>query len=454
MNLREDEPEDRDASPELPALPEQNLSFPTPPTEPTALPSSGSELSPLSRGTIGLLILATVGAGIATIVPMAFTLALKLDQIAPGREELLGYILGANALSSLLTSPLTGILSDRTRSRWGRRHPYTVGGIILGLAALPIMITASDVLTLTLGWIFVSLGFGTAMGSIGNFQADRLPPEQRGRVSGLTGLAAQVSPVLGILLAGLVADSIVWVFVLPTALGVLFMLSFVCFVHEKDSRGLTFSDPLSLGRIVRSYGFSPRQAPDFAWNWLGRFVFFFGLSLTTSFSTFFYAQRLDVAVSDVVGMLALTSSMSIVSAFIGSVGGGWLSDRTGRRRPFIALAVVLVGAGCSVSAFAWGVPLLLVGAFINSLGIAIFFAVNQAMTLDILPNRETEAGRYMAITMFSQKIPTALAPLIAPALLAIAVEAGEKNYTAIYLAAAAFAVVGGGIIALKVKGVK
>lgn len=411
-----------------------------------------SHLPRLGGATITLLIIATVGAGIATIVPMAFTLALKLDQIAPGREELLGYILGANAVSSLLTSPLTGILSDRTRTRWGRRRPYTVGGIALGISATPIVIAAGDAGTLAVGWIVASLGFGTAMGSIGNFQADRLPPSQRGKVSGLAGLAAQISPVLGIILAGSVSHDIAWVFWLPALLGVALMLVFVVFVHEHDSRGLAFAESLSFSRVVRSYGFSPRSAPDFAWNWLGRFVFFFGLALTTSFSTFFYAQRLGLPVSEVVGILAVTASMSIVSALLGSVGGGWMSDKTRRRRPFIVLAAVLAGTGFSLSAFAWGLLLLLVGAFVGSVGIAMFFAVNQAMTLDILPDRESEAGRYMAITSISQRIPTALAPLTAPILLHIAAGGGEKNYTAIYLAAAAFSLLGGAIIAVKVKG--
>jgi MFS family permease len=462
MNLRGDHPDDaRDDGEEsgLEVFSRQDPVVPTPVPVPAPASSaessrtSGRELPPLGRGTIALLILATVGAGIATLVPMAFTLALKLDQIAPGREELLGFILGANALSSLLTTPLTGILSDRTRTRWGRRHPFTVGGIVLGLAATPVMIAASDPVVLAVGWILASLGFGTAMGSIGNFQADRLPPQQRGKVSGLAGLATQVSPVLGIVLAGTVADDIVWVFLLPAVVGVVLMLVFVFFVHEDDSRGLSFVEPLSIGRVVRSYGFRPRAVPDFAWNWLGRFVFFFGLSLTTSFSTFFYAQRLGIPVSEVVTMLVVTSSMSIVSAFIGSLGAGWLSDRTGRRRPYVLAATILVGVGCSVSAFAWALPALLTGAFVSSLGIAIFLAVNQAMTLDILPDRDTQAGRYMAISTFAQKIPTALAPLLAPTLLVLGGSGDGRNYAAIYLAAAVFSVVGGAIIWLKVRAV-
>ena len=414
----------------------------------------GEPRPPLSRGVIALMLVATAGSSIATLVPMVFTLALKLDEIAPGRDGLLGLILGATALSSLLTAPLTGILSDRTRTRWGRRHPYTVGGLAVGLAATPLLILAQDVVALGVGWVLVSLGFGTAMGSIGNFQADRLPRQQRGKVAGLAGLIMQVSPVVGILLIGVVADDAVWVFLLPSLIGVLLMTGFVFLVPEEDNRDAPRGVPLSLASVVRSYGFRPRAVPDFAWNWLGRFIFHFGLSLTTSFGAFFYSQRLGLAVPEVVSVLAVTSSMSIATALIGSLGAGWLSDRTGRRRPFILVAATLVASGFSLSAFAWTLPFLFGGVFLSSLGMAVFLSVNQAITLDVLPDRDTQAGRYMALSGFAQKIPSALAPLLAPVLLLLPGTLSGSNYTALYLAAAVCVLAGGGIIMGKVRSVR
>lgn len=52
----------------------------------------------MTRTTVWLPVMATFGGSMATIVPMAFTLALKLNQLAPGREEALGYILGAGTV--------------------------------------------------------------------------------------------------------------------------------------------------------------------------------------------------------------------------------------------------------------------------------------------------------------------------------------------------------------------
>ena len=234
------------------------------------------------------------------------------------------------------------------------------------------------------------------------------------------------------------------------------VVAFLAVVRDPDSRGMVIERRLTVGGLLRSYGFDPRKAPDFAWNWLGRFIFFSGLTLTTSFTVFFVAQRLELRVPDVAGVLAIVSASSIVTATLGSLGGGWLSDRVGRRKPFILTGSALFAAGCSVSAFAHDLPTLMVGTLLNSLGIATFSAVAQALLLDVLPDREREAGRYMAIALFAQKIPGVFAPVLGGAVLAIGAGAGAgaENFTALYLLAAALAFAGGLLITLSVRSVR
>lgn len=435
-------------------VPSENAVLPRSPASGVdAAGASGTdELPRVSRWMIGLLLAATFGGGMAMIVPMAYSLTLRLDQLAPGRADLLGYILGIGSAATLVVAPLTGVLSDRTRSRWGRRRPFTILGMVLGLVAVPTMALAPNLSVLAVGWVLSTIGWGTAGGSVGNWQADRLPASQRGSVSGLAGLMSQIAPVVGIILVGPLGDDALAVFVLPALIATVLVGAFVVLAQEPDTRGVHHPERLTVLGIVRSYGFRPRQVPDFAWNWLGRFVFFLGLTLTTSFSVFFVSQRLAMPVPEVAGVLALTSGLSIVSATIGAIGSGWLSDRSGRRKPLIFLGAALFAAGCAISAFAWGLPMVVVGTLVTSLGIAVFSAVGQALVLDVLPDRETQAGRYMAIVAFSQKIPGVIAPLVAPVVLAIG--GGTENYTALYLASAVLAIAGGAIIALRVRGVR
>ncbi len=389
----------------------------------------------------------------ALVVPMAYSLSVRLEELLPGRPDALGVILGVGSGATLIAAPLTGILSDRTRSRFGRRRPFTVAGMLLGLTAIPAMAAGPHIVWLGFGWVLCTVGWGTAVGSLGNFQADRLAVDQRGKVAGVTGLVMQGGPVIGIILVGLVRADTFLIFAIPAAIGTLCVLLFVLLAHEVDSRSDLAQARLSVKEVVLSYGFNPRLVPDFAWNWLGRFVFYLGLVSTSSFTTFFFAQRLGVPVVEVAPVIALASAFSLLTATAGSLGFGWISDRLGRRRPLVVVSVALVAAGFSVSAFADSLGPLVVGTLIASLGIAAFGAVGQAIVFDVLPDRATQAGRYMAITAFSQKIPGVIAPLAAPLILGGGGIDGA-NYTLLYLISAGLTVCGGCIIAIGVRSIR
>lgn len=434
-------------------VPDSNVVLPRPAAGDPRAHEHPSVQAPLSAGMIVLIVAATFGAGMATIVPMAFSLSIRVAQIAPGHIEVLGYLLGIGSACALVAAPLTGVLSDRTRSRWGRRRPFTVIGLAVGLTAVPVLAFAPSIPVLAVGWVLSTVGWGTAAGSIGNLQADLLPANQRGKVSGLSNVATQLAPVVGILVVGPVAADPLLLILIPAAIGTVLVALIAVLGREPDTRGAVFADRLSLGRVLGSVVFNPRRYPDFAWQWLGRFVFFFGLTFTTSFTTYFAAQRIGVPIEAVAPALATMSALSIVSATLGALGIGWLSDRTGRRRVWIAIGIAVFAAGTVVSAFAWGFPMVLAGSLISSLGISAFGSVGQALTLDVLPARETQAGRYLAINAFSQKLPSALAPLAAPVVITLTSNGGTE-YTTLYLLAAALAVAGGLIILLKVKGAR
>jgi MFS family permease len=416
----------------------------------SSVPAEQVEPDPVRWPTLFLIIAATFGSGMALVVPMAYSLALRLTELQPGSEQSLGYLLGTGALLSLITAPLTGILSDRTKSRWGRRRPFTVLGLVAGLAAVPVLIHAPSIPVLAAGWALTTFGWGTVGGSIGNLLADRLPRRQRGSVSGWTNLAGYVAPVVGILMVSPVASDTVLLFLLPALAGGLLVLLFVLFVHEPDSRVSDMGPRLTMTGFLRSLLFNPRKHPAFAWVWGSRFLFFFGLSLTTSYTTYFTAQRLGIEVSEVATVMAVVAGVGVLAASLGALGAGWVSDRFGSRTGWTSISTVVFAAGCIVSALAWDLPMLLTGSILTSLGIAAFGSVGQALVLDVLPHRGTQAGRYLAITSYSQRIPAALAPMLAPAIIAAA--GGEKvSYATLYVAAAGLAAVAATVILLSTK---
>ncbi|MFE1396991.1 MFS transporter [Nocardiopsis dassonvillei] len=403
---------------------------------------------------IWLMVLAQFGVFVAFITPLAISLSIRVSQLAPENEEYLGYITGTGALAVMMTSPLLGVLSDRARTRLGRRRPFMLGGMALGVVSLVVMALAPTIPVLGAGWILAQVGWGTVLGNLQFSTADRLPESQRGKVAGLTGFATQVAPVLGVAFAGGLSGNNLLLFLVPGAVGVVLVVLFVVFVHEDDSRGRVFADALSVRSLFAKYLFDPRSYPDYSLNWLGRFLFYFGLTLNTTFTAFFFASRLGVSVQEVAGIIATLSLFGVVATTVGALGGGFLSDRLRRRRIFVCAAGLLFGTGAVIMALSTGLPVLIAGSLLTSLGIGAFSAVDQALLLDVLPERETDAGRFMSITGFATSIPQAFAPLVAPLILAVGVGAtGEKNYLLLYTVAAVCTVLGG-LVVLRIKSVR
>ncbi|MBP2328986.1 MFS family permease [Kibdelosporangium banguiense] len=399
------------------------------------------------------LVFATFGVMLALILPSAFSLSLAIERIAPGREEILGWLSAAGSIAALVTGPLVGVLSDRTRSRLGRRRPFMLGGLAVGLLGLVVLGLASSVALLHVGWILTQLGWGTATASLLNVQADRLPAEQRGRVAGLTGFATMVAPTVGVALASGIASNLLLLFVLPGVVGGILLLLFAIFYKDADSRGLTF-ERLTFAQLGAKYVFDPRKHPPYAWNWLGRLMFFLGISSTTTFTTFFFAQRLDIPLSQLASELAFVSLIGIIGITAGAIGGGFLSDRLGRRRVFIVVGAVGFAIGSVITALAPDLLMLIAGSLVMNLAIGVFTSVDQAIVLDILPERDTDAGRYMALMGLSQGIPNIVAPLIAGVLITIGTAGEGKNYAILYWLAGVFVLAGALIIYLRVKTVR
>ncbi|GAA2077267.1 MFS transporter [Microbacterium hatanonis] len=414
--------------------------------------SARPDLPKVGSRYIWFMVLAQFGVFMAFITPLAISLTIRVNTLAPGHPEYLGFITGAGALFVMLTSPFMGVWSDRTRTRVGRRRPFMVGGMLVGVVSLVVMALSPNVFVLGAGWVLAQWGWGTALSNLQISTADRLPESQRGKVAGLTSFATQIAPVFGVVLAQFFTGDPLLLFLVPGSVGVLFVLLFVLLVHEDDSRGLS-KEPITVAQLLAKYLYNPRKHPDFSWNWLGRFFFYTGITLNTTYTAYFFADRLGITVESVAGIIASLSLGGILAVTLGAIGGGFLSDRLRRRRLFITIGGLIMAGGMLAQAFAPDLTMLIVGSLTTSVGLGLFAAVDQALLLDVLPERETDAGRFMGITGFATSIPQSLAPLAASGILLIGVTGDDRNYALLFIVAAASVVIAGAVV-LRIRSVR
>lgn len=93
--------------------------------------------------------LAVIGLPVAVYIPPFYSGTLGLDLAA------VGLILMLARISDVITDPLIGRLSDRTRTRFGRRRPWVVAGVpVMMLSAYMLFLPAEEVSNLyLLVWI-------------------------------------------------------------------------------------------------------------------------------------------------------------------------------------------------------------------------------------------------------------------------------------------------------------
>ena len=127
---------------------------------------------------------------------------------------------------------------------------------------------------------------------------------------------------------------------------------------------------------------------------------------------------------------------------------GRLSDRLGRRKVFVVGAAVVYAAALVVIATADGLGGYLVGMAIGGLGFGMYMAVDLALVVDVLPDTGS-AAKDLGVLNIAGALPFALAPAVAPAILAL----GSGSYAVLYTVAGGCALLGAAAI-LPVKGVR
>jgi MFS family permease len=145
------------------------------------------------------------------------------------------------------------------------------------------------------------------------------------------------------------------------------------------------------------------------------------------------------------GVLIYTAVLVVVGQ-----AAGYLSDRLGRRKflVFLSTALFAIGLGLltqvdSVAGF-YTVEAILDAAF------GIYMGVDLVLVLAVLPHPEDNA-KDLGVFNIANAAPQSLAPFLGAALLSLG--AGGKNYTLLYLTAAALTLVGAFAI-LQVKKVR
>src|SRR6202451_1647399 len=315
---------------------------------------------------------------------------------------------GAAGVVALIALPVAGALCDRTRSRWGRRRVWMAAGVVvlaLSLVALGPQHSWTGVMYC---WMFASLGFSMASAGLFAAVADQVPVEQRGIISGAIFGPQALGLLVGLaLLAEVITGTASGCLVLAVAV-VILSVPFV--LRYRASPIVGGKLPFSVRALTDAMWVSPRAYPDFAWAFGGRVAVNIGHALGTTYLLDFFTNGLHL--KDPETALLYVTAVYLVFTLLTTYGGGVLSDRSGRRRVFVAIASVLQGVAALLLVI-WPSfsTTLIAGAFLGA-GYGAFLSVDQALVTQVLPDAETRA-KDLGIMKIGVNVPQAIAPVVA-----------------------------------------
>ncbi|CAN5507133.1 MFS transporter [soil metagenome] len=401
----------------------------------------------VSKRFIALYTLAFLSTTLLFIAPLLVTLALKINGLV-GIEQApssLALVAGVGAFLALFANPFFGMLSDRTSSRFGRRRPWMLIGLVSGTAGVFVVAVAPNVPIVLLGWCIAQVGFNALLAAIAAVIPDKVPRAQRGIVAGILGVCVPVASVAGAGLVNLFAGNQLAMFLGPCVIAGFFIVLFA--VTLKDSTAST-RDRLSVKYLAGTFFVSPRKHPDFAWVFASRFLLVLAYSFLTTFLAYYLIAQLKSSEQQVPGQILLGTLVQSAVVIVASVAGGRLSDRTGRRKVFVITAAIVYGAGMFAIALAGNITAYLIAMGIAGLGFGLYLAVDLALAVDVLPQDDRAASR-LGVLNIAAALPSSIAPAIAPTILLIT----GGSYAGLYAVAGVCALLGAAAI-LPVRGAR
>lgn len=374
-----------------------------------------------NRNWIIMAALALIGQ-IAWAVENSWFNTFVYDTITPDPRPV-AWMVAASAITATLTTLIMGTLSDRTRSRWGRRRPYIIIGYVLWGLSTILFPTVAYIKTTILAVIMVVLADSimTFFGSTANDAAfnawttDIASSSTRGRVEGVLNLSLFLAQIVAMVAAGILIDNVGYFTFFYTLGGIVMVVGLIAGSLLRDV-------PLPVEGEKPRIAFWAEFAQLFSLETLRKnknlfilllYIMISSIGMNVSF------PYLIVYLQNYVGVTKTEYSIIGGAVMVGSallaVPFGLLADRWNKRL-MIAIATIVSSLGGILLSLMVTLPTLaLSGLLWQAFALAGSIA-SVAWLKDLLP--EKERGKFLGIRMiFWIAIPMVIGPWIGSSLI-------------------------------------
>ena len=386
--------------------------------DPSLSPATGKPLDKvtIARFGAGFIIFGVLwmsGLGIVSAVLLSMHYK-TIEGVNP--DALIGIVNAFTAVASLIANLMFGNFSDRSRSRFGRRTPWILFGAVLGGVTLFLTGTTHNAVLLTIFYCACMFGLNCMIAPMVAILSDRVPSGIRGTMSAFYGAGATIGSPIGTMLGALFIKNLIPGFAVAGVLMFLGGVVSMLIMPKEESADFLPKDEGSLKDVLVS--FRPpafHGAHDFYKAFVGRFCMLVSYQMIAVYQLYIIQNYIGQSVDESAVTVSVVSMIMMVMSLVGSFISGPVSDIIGRRKVPVVVASVLFAIGIAMP---WVFPSsmgMYLFAGIAGLGYAVYSAVDQALLVDVLPNKE-EAGKDLGILNMATTLGQMCGPIVMSAL--------------------------------------
>lgn len=349
---------------------------------------------------------AAIGASLSVLLPTQVRSAAGAD--APSA---LALVTGVSAIASMAMPPIAGLLSDRTRTKWGRRAPWILFGGLATALALILLGAVGSVAGLLIGWFLVQATVNIGLNVILSTIPERIPARRHGLASTIQGLGLPVGSIVGVQVGAAVVAT---PFVGYVLLGVMFAIaSAVCAVLVRTPAGAVEMPKRRSASEELKLMFGSLKFRDYRWVFISRAVLYLGYNIVSAFSLYILQDYIHLPKGlTAAGGVASAATLSLIMVTVGTVIAGPLVDRVGHHRGFVVFSSLLLTASLLIPFLSPTWTGYLLQASVGGLALGAFLGVDLALATLVLP-RTGDAGRDLGVFHIALNAPQVIAPFLA-----------------------------------------